>query len=142
LSFDQSIVNGTHGKDAIVARGEHGSAKVTVLAATVKLLHADPPRDTLALNARRGRDSITTRKLGRDSVRLSADGGGDDDTLIAGPGDDTLFGGGANDTIDGNDSVDTAPATTTCDLEPATTTSSGAPATAATPSRASPARTR
>jgi Ca2+-binding RTX toxin-like protein len=100
-------VNGTDGEDHIVARGDGGSAKVSGLAATVKLLHADPAHDTLSLDARRGRDAVTARNLAADAVKLSADGGGDADTLVTGDGDDALFGGGGDDAIDGNAGVDT-----------------------------------
>jgi Ca2+-binding RTX toxin-like protein len=108
LSFDTTTVKGTDGDDAIDVRGRDGHAKVTGLPATVELHHADPLRDTLAIKARRGRDNLDAAKLHRSAVKLSADGGGDEDTVLGGGGDDALFGGGGEDVIIGGAGKDTA----------------------------------
>jgi Ca2+-binding RTX toxin-like protein len=104
---DRTIVKGTNRADGIVARGRDGHAKITGLAATVSLHHADPADDTLALEARRGADIVSADTLARSAVKLTADGGGDEDTVFGGHGDDVLSGGGANDLILGHSGSDT-----------------------------------
>jgi Ca2+-binding RTX toxin-like protein len=108
FGFDRTTVKATNGDDAITVQGRDGHAKVTGLAATVELHTTDPERDTLTVEARRGHDVITAGKLHRSAIKLTADGGGDDDTVEGGGGDDTLLGGGGTDLILGGKGKDTA----------------------------------
>jgi Ca2+-binding RTX toxin-like protein len=108
LGFDRTTVEGTNGADGILVRGRDAHARVTGLAATVELHHADQAHDTLTIEGRRGEDVISADKLKRTAVKLVADGGGDADALIGGSGDDTFLGGGAGDIIDGNAGDDAA----------------------------------
>ena len=105
---DQTIVNGTYAGEAITAVGGGGRATVTGLAAAVNIAGAEGTRDTLAINALGGNDSIDAKGLGADTLRLTADGGAGNDTLAGAPGADTESGGDGNDTIDGNGGADVA----------------------------------
>jgi Ca2+-binding RTX toxin-like protein len=104
---DQTIVNGTDGPDRIVASGTAGSASVTGLAATVNVMHADPTRDELGINALGGDDRVDATELRRDALRLGVDGGVGDDTLLGSPGADVLRGGAGNDFVVGGQGADT-----------------------------------
>jgi Ca2+-binding RTX toxin-like protein len=108
FGFDRTTVKATNGDDTIAVQGRDGHARVTGLAATVELHDTDPERDTLTVEARRGHDVMTAAKLHRSAIRLSADGGGDTDTLEGGGGDDTLLGGGGTDLLLGGKGKDTA----------------------------------
>jgi Ca2+-binding RTX toxin-like protein len=74
----------------------------------VNVVHADPTRDQLGIFALGGDDRIDARGLRADAIKLGADGGAGDDTILGGAGADVLRGGDGNDTIDGNQGADTA----------------------------------
>jgi Ca2+-binding RTX toxin-like protein len=105
---DQTILNATNANDAITAAGSAGSAAVTGLAATLNVAHAEAARDSLTLNALGGNDRVDAATLGADAMKLTQDGGADNDTLLGGRGDDVQLGGDGNDAIDGNQGNDVA----------------------------------
>lgn len=62
--------------------------------------------ERIELNGLDGNDLVDASALTRD-VELIVDGGGGDDTVIAGPGDDTISGGAGSDIMFGNGGADT-----------------------------------
>jgi Ca2+-binding RTX toxin-like protein len=105
---DQVLVNGTDGKDAVAVAGRSGTAGVTTgLAATVNVSNAEPAKDTLALDALAGNDTLDAAQLASDSIVLTLDGGAGDDLLVGGDGNDTLFGRDGDDILIGGPGQDT-----------------------------------
>ena len=104
---DQVLVNGTDGKDAVAVAGRSGTAGVTGLAATVNVSNAEPAKDTLALDALAGNDTLDAAQLASDSIVLTLDGGAGDDLLVGGDGNDTLFGRDGDDILIGGPGQDT-----------------------------------
>jgi Ca2+-binding RTX toxin-like protein len=107
---DQVIVKATNGDDVITAEGSSGAARVSGLAATVRVTNAEAANDTLTINALGGDDVVQASALAAEAPRLTADGGDGDDVLIGGagadvlsggPGDDVLLGGPGQDVLDG-----------------------------------------
>jgi Ca2+-binding RTX toxin-like protein len=105
---DQTIVNGSGAADTVAVTGAAGHAQVTGLAATVDIRHAEAARDALVVNTLGGNDRVDASGLGADTMKLTQDGGADDDTLLGGRGADVQLGGDGNDTIDGNQGSDVA----------------------------------
>ncbi|HEX6696672.1 MAG TPA: calcium-binding protein [Solirubrobacteraceae bacterium] len=105
---DTTIVNAADGDDAITVTGAAGSATVTGGLRTLNLRGAEAASDALTINGRGGRDRIDASGLGAGVLKLTADGGTGDDTLLGSRGDDVLLGGNDDDAIDGNQGNDTA----------------------------------
>ena len=109
---DQVIVNGTNRKDAIRVSGQNGTARVTRLAAEVRIDNAEPANDTLTVNALAGNDVVDAAFLRSTSVALTLDGGEDNDILVGSAGDDKLFGREGDDVLrggPGQDALDGGP---------------------------------
>jgi Ca2+-binding RTX toxin-like protein len=98
---DSVVVDGTAGNDSIVALGQAGESSVSGLQATVRITHADAP-DSLNLDAGSGDDAVNAATLTADALKLTADGGAGNDTLLGGAGADVLLGSDGNDFVDGN----------------------------------------
>jgi Ca2+-binding RTX toxin-like protein len=107
---DVVTADGTDGDDVVAVTGAAGSASVLGLAARVDVTHANAATDDLTIDARAGDDVVEASGLAADAIRLTADGGGDDDVLTGGAGadtllgragDDVLIGGAGDDTLDG-----------------------------------------
>ena len=64
-------------------------------------------RDELEINALGGDDRVDASALHADALKLAADGGTGDDTILGGAGADLLTGGDGNDFVDGNQGADT-----------------------------------
>ena len=107
---DRLVVSGTGGGDEITASGSGGAASVSGLQSGLALAvrGAQGPQDALVLNTLGGDDRVRAETLAADTLALSADGGGDDDTLIGSAGADLLLGGAGIDTVDGNAGDDVA----------------------------------
>jgi Ca2+-binding RTX toxin-like protein len=105
--LDSVIVNGTNGDDTIEALGQAGNVSVTGLHALVRILHADAT-DQLALNGLAGDDTLSAATLPADAIRLTEDGGADDDRMLGGAGADVMLAGDGNDFADGNRGDDSA----------------------------------
>jgi Ca2+-binding RTX toxin-like protein len=105
--LDSVIVNGTNGDDTIEALGQAGDVSVTGLHALVRILHADAT-DQLALNGLAGDDTVSAATLPADAIRLTEDGGADDDRMLGGAGADVMLAGDGNDFADGNRGDDSA----------------------------------
>ena len=107
---DRLVVDGTGGADAVTVSGSGGTASVSGLESGLALAvrGAESPQDVLVLNLAGGGDRLRAEDLAADTLALTADGGGDADTLIGGAGPDLLLGGGGTDTVDGNRGDDVA----------------------------------
>jgi Ca2+-binding RTX toxin-like protein len=105
---DTTIVNAAESDDAITVTGAAGSATVTGGLRTLNLRGAEAGSDALTINGRGGKDRIDASALSAGVLKLTADGGTGDDTLLGSQGDDALLGGNDNDAIDGNQGNDTA----------------------------------
>jgi Ca2+-binding RTX toxin-like protein len=103
---DTVVVNATNGDDVITAAGSAGSVNVSGLAAAVDVTGAEAAHDTLSINALGGDDVVEASGLAADAIRLTADGGDNDDVLIGGAGDDTLLGGANDDVLIGGPGQD------------------------------------
>ena len=103
---DTVTVNGTNGDDVIVSQGQNGTATVLGLAASVRILNAEPALDRLVLRTLAGDDVVEASGLAASAIALTADGGADDDVLVGSQGDDRLNGEAGNDVIIGNAGAD------------------------------------
>jgi hypothetical protein len=70
---DRVVVDGTNGNDRITVNGDAGGVKVSGLAATVELLHAEAT-DRLELNTLAGTDAVDTAGLAAGSLQLFVNG--------------------------------------------------------------------
>ncbi len=103
---DRVVVDGTNGNDTIAVGGDAAGVSVSGLPAVVSIRHQEP-NDELAVNGRGGNDGISATGLASQAIKLTVDGGADDDRIAGGPGIEALLGGDGNDTIDGNGGNDT-----------------------------------
>jgi hypothetical protein len=71
---DPVVVNGTDGDDAITVNGDSGGVKVSGLAATVAILHAEAANDRLEINTLAGRDTVDAGGLAAGVIQLFVDG--------------------------------------------------------------------
>ncbi len=105
---DTVTVNGTVGNDAVVVSGANGAATIAGIATTVQITAADPTLDQLTVNALAGNDNVNASALDGTAMKLTVDGGVNDDTLIGGAGAETFLGGDGNDFVDGGRAADLA----------------------------------
>ncbi|MFL5935260.1 MAG: calcium-binding protein [Gaiellaceae bacterium] len=71
---DNVVVKGTNGDDAIAASGNSGNLKLSGLAATTRILHADAALDRLDVNTFSGIDTLATAGLTPGSIQFFFDG--------------------------------------------------------------------
>lgn len=103
---DNIIVFGTSGDDTMVVVGDASGSSLLGLAARVNITGAESANDRLTVNALAGDDVVDASALAATGIKLTADGGDDDDVLIGGDGDDTLLGGLGNDVLIGGLGID------------------------------------
>ncbi|HEX6987266.1 MAG TPA: calcium-binding protein [Planctomycetaceae bacterium] len=106
---DTVIVNGTSGDDVALVVGDASGVSVLGLAAQVNVTGGEVANDRLVVNALAGDDVVEASGLSG-GLKLTADGGADndvligsvlDDLLLGGDGDDVLIGGLGLDVLDG-----------------------------------------
>jgi Ca2+-binding RTX toxin-like protein len=98
---DRVVLAGTPGNDVVnVFPNGLGSALVVGTHAVVRVRHADPVRDALAVQGGAGRDDLSGGG-GDLPMALVLDGGDGDDQLSGTAAADTLLGGAGNDFADG-----------------------------------------
>ncbi len=105
---DTVIVNGTGGNDIIDIFGSGTSISVIGLPVLVTLANAEGVNDSLVVNGLAGNDGVTASTLVAGIVKLTVDGGADNDTILGSQGSDVLLGGDGDDFIvgrQGNDLV-------------------------------------
>src|SRR5438874_11855714 len=71
---DRVVVNATNSDDAITVNGDTGGVKVSGLAATVAIEHAEVANDRLEVNTHAGRDSVDSSGLAAGAIQLFVDG--------------------------------------------------------------------
>lgn len=71
---DGVVVNGTNGNDAVTVNGDAGGIKESGLAASVEVLHAEAANDSLEINTLAGRDSVDSRGLAPNTIKLAVNG--------------------------------------------------------------------
>jgi Ca2+-binding RTX toxin-like protein len=71
---DRVVVNGTNGNDAITVNGGAEEEKVSGLAATVVIRHAEVAKDQLEVNTLGGKDSVDFDDLDADAIPLFVNG--------------------------------------------------------------------
>src|SRR5206468_2510319 len=65
----------------------------------VNISNAEPANDTLTVNTSAGDDLVSASSLANSSVKLTINGGADDDILVGSDGNDTINGDAGNDLI-------------------------------------------
>jgi len=105
---DTVIVNGTNGNDIIDISGSGTSFSVVGLPALVNVANSEGANDSLVANALGGDDGVTASTLVAGVVKLTADGGAGNDTILGSRGADMLLGGDGNDFVDGQQGDDVA----------------------------------
>jgi Ca2+-binding RTX toxin-like protein len=105
---DVVIVNGTNGDDFVDVLGAGSSASVLGLAARVNITNSEGANDSLALNTLGGDDTVTATTLAAGVIKLTVDGGADEDSLLGSQGADLFRGGSGPDFIFGDNGNDRA----------------------------------
>jgi Ca2+-binding RTX toxin-like protein len=104
---DSVIVNGTNGDDVAIVAGDAAGTSVFGLAARVNVTGAEAANDRLTVRTLAGDDVADASELSASAVKLTLDGGDDDDILLGGAGDDVLLGGNGDDVLLGGEGTDT-----------------------------------
>ena len=105
---DVVIVEGTNGNDIIDVFGAGTSAAVLGVAAQVNIKHSEGANDALVINALAGGDGVTATTLPAGVIKLTIDGGADDDVLLGSQGADVFHGGSGDDFVFGDNGNDVA----------------------------------
>jgi Ca2+-binding RTX toxin-like protein len=105
---DIVIVNGTNGNDIIDVFGAGTSVSVLGLSAQVNIVNSEGANDSLIINALGGDDGVTATTLPAGVIKLTVDGGADDDTLLGSQGADVFLGGAGDDFMFGDNGNDLA----------------------------------
>jgi Ca2+-binding RTX toxin-like protein len=109
-AIDTVVANGGAASDTITVSGDAAGVAVLGLAAQVLVTGADAT-DNLVVNGGAGSDTMNASALVPSAMRVTLDGGANDDTLIGSFAADTLLGGDGNDLFvwnpgHGNDTVE------------------------------------
>lgn len=105
---DVVIVNGTSGNDIIDVFGAGTTAAVVGLPTRVNVTSSEGASDSLVINALSGNDGVTATTMPAGVIKLTLDGGEDNDTLLGSQGADVFLGGAGNDFIFGDNGNDLA----------------------------------
>ncbi|WP_249779419.1 beta strand repeat-containing protein [Bradyrhizobium sediminis] len=103
---DQVIINGTAGGDFITVDRSGGAIRVSGLAETVTIAHAEGVLDRLTVSGGAGDDVIDASSLPTNQIGLALNGGTGNDVILGSRGNDSVNGGIGNDVAalgDGND---------------------------------------
>jgi Ca2+-binding RTX toxin-like protein len=114
-AIDADTLNGTVVDDIFGLSGSGGSVTAgTAGGYSVAITNAEPANDTLTINTSAGDDLVSAAALAATSIKLTINGGADDDILVGSDGGDTINGDAGNDLIrggPGNDTLDGGPNT-------------------------------
>jgi Ca2+-binding RTX toxin-like protein len=105
---DIVIVNATNDDNTIDVVGAGTSASVVGLPAQVSVANSEGANDSLVVNALGGNDTVRATTVPAGIVKLTADGGVGDDTLLGSQGADVFLGGDGNDFSFGDNGNDVA----------------------------------
>lgn len=103
---DTVVVNGTYGEDAAIVVGDATGVSVLGLAAQINITGSESLHDTLTFDLLAGDDVLNAQGLAANALKLTADGGADDDILIGSDGNDTLSGSDGDDIMIGGPGQD------------------------------------
>ncbi|MCU0961341.1 MAG: M10 family metallopeptidase C-terminal domain-containing protein [Pirellulaceae bacterium] len=105
---DTVIIHGTSGNDVVDVLGSGTSFTVVGLPILLAVTNSEGANDALVVNTLAGDDGVTASTLIAGIVKLTVDGGDDDDTILGSRGDDLLLGGAGNDFVAGKQGTDVA----------------------------------
>jgi hypothetical protein len=105
---DTVTVNGTNAPDNINIAANAGAVDVTGLQAAVNISHPEVANDLLTVKGNAGADVINGGIGLATLIKLTIDGGADNDVIGGGDGAEMLLGSDGNDAIDGNRGDDVA----------------------------------
>jgi Ca2+-binding RTX toxin-like protein len=105
---DVVIVNGTSGNDIIDVFGAGTTVAVLGLAVQVNIANSEGANDSLVINALAGNDGVTASTLPAGVIKLTIDGGADNDVLLGSQGADVFLGGAGDDFVFGDNGNDVA----------------------------------
>jgi Ca2+-binding RTX toxin-like protein len=105
---DSVIVNGTNGNDVVDVVGAGTSLAVSGLPALVNVTNSEGANDALVVNTFSGVDGVTATTLPAGVVKLTIDGGTNNDSLLGSQGADVFVGGDGNDFVFGDNGNDLA----------------------------------
>jgi Ca2+-binding RTX toxin-like protein len=105
---DSVIVNGTNSADNVQVAGAGTSFTVSGLPALVAVSGSEGANDQLVVNTLGGDDTVNASTLPAGVVRLTVDGGADNDQITGSQGADVLIGGDGNDSVNGGRGDDVA----------------------------------
>lgn len=105
---DTIIVNGTNGPDEVIVTSAGTAAFVIGLPTEVSIFNAEGSLDALVVKTLGGDDQVTATPMPAGVIKLTLDGGDDNDRLLGSQGADVLIGGAGNDFIFGDNGNDLA----------------------------------
>lgn len=105
---DTVIVNGTSGNDIIDVFGAGSAVSVLGLHARVNIANSEGANDALVINSLGANDGVTATTMPAGVIKLTIDGGADNDSLLGSQGADVFLGGDGNDFIFGDNGNDVA----------------------------------
>ncbi|HEY3484809.1 MAG TPA: calcium-binding protein, partial [Ilumatobacteraceae bacterium] len=105
---DVVVVNGTNGDDIVDVVGAGTSASVLGLHSQVNIASSEGANDSLVVNTLGGDDGVSATSLPAGVIKLTVDGGANDDTLLGSQGADVFLGGDGNDFGFGDNGNDVA----------------------------------
>lgn len=105
---DTVIVNGTGTADHITITGSGASVSVAGLQEQVSIVGSEGANDALVINGLSGDDIIDASGLPAGVIKLTIDGGDNNDVITGSAGADTIIGGNGNDTVTGGRGDDVA----------------------------------
>jgi Ca2+-binding RTX toxin-like protein len=107
-AVDAVTVNGTVAVDVMSISGSGGSVTVTSATFVVAITSAEPANDTLTINTSAGDDLVSASQLANSSIRLTLNGGANNDILVGSSGNDTINGEDGDDHLVGGAGTDVA----------------------------------
>jgi Ca2+-binding RTX toxin-like protein len=90
---DHVLVNATAGNDVVTIDRSDAAVRVSGLAATVTIAHAESAFDQLTVSTGAGDDVIDASHLSANRIGLTLDGGAGNDNFLGSIGNDTVIGG-------------------------------------------------
>jgi Ca2+-binding RTX toxin-like protein len=103
---DTVIMNGTNNSDIIDVFGAGTSFAVVGLPTLINVTNSEGANDSLVINGLGGNDGLTATTLAAGIMKLTMDGGTDNDTILGSRGADVLRGGTGNDFLGGQQGND------------------------------------
>jgi Ca2+-binding RTX toxin-like protein len=103
---DTITVSGTGADDVVTMTSIAGGITISGLSTTFTIIGSEADRDRLIFNARAGKDTINSSGVPAGVIRLTINGGDDNDVLFGSHGNDLLIGGRGDDVVSAGDGDD------------------------------------